>query len=76
MRDVLAAGGKVAAGHSATKPEILGVFIGFFIWFMLVLFLGKYLWNSVLIKLIPGIKPVTSVWQVFFLSILIGILKC
>ena len=76
MRDLLGGAVKVAAGQSATKPEMLGLFIGFIIWLVIVLFFGKYLWNNVLIKLIPGIKPVTSVWEILGLSILIGILKC
>jgi len=76
MRDVLSAGGKVYAGQPLTRPEILGVFVGFILWFFLILFFGEYLWNNVLIKLIPGVKPVTSVWQILGLSILIGILKC
>jgi hypothetical protein len=76
MRDVLSAGGKVYAGQPLTRPEILGVFVGFILWFFLILFFGEYLWNNVLVKLIPGVKPVTSVWQILGLSILIGILKC
>jgi hypothetical protein len=76
MRDVLSAGGKVYAGQPLNRPEILGVFVGFILWFFLILFFGEYLWNNVLVKLIPGVKPVTSVWQILGLSILIGILKC
>ena len=76
MRDLIGGAVKVIAGQSATKPEMLGLFIGFIIWLFIILFFGKYLWNNVLINLIPGIKPVTSVWEILGLSILICILKC
>lgn len=76
MKEVLMAGGKVMVGQSLTKPEVLGVFIGFILWLFILLFFGQYLWNNVLIKLIPGIKPVTSVWQIVGIVLLISILKC
>jgi len=76
MKETLGGAIKVATGQSVNKPEILGLFIGFIIWLLIVLFFGKYLWNNLLIKLIPGIKPITSVWQILGLTILISILKC
>lgn len=75
MKDVMQAGGKVIAGQSPTKPEILGVFIGYVIWLLVILFFGQYLWNNVLVKLVPAIKPVSNVWQILGVSILLGILR-
>jgi hypothetical protein len=42
--------------------------------FVLLLIVGKILWNSVLIKLFPFVSPVKSVWQVLGLSILLGLI--
>lgn len=76
MTNLIGGAIKVATGQSVSRPEMLGLFIGSIMWFTIVLFFGKYLWNNVLIKLIPGIKPVTSVWEILGLSVLVGILKC
>ena len=42
--------------------------------FILLLLVGKILWNSVLIKLFPFVQPVKSVWQILGLSILLGVI--
>ena len=67
-------GGKLISGNSLKKSALLELSISFIIWLLILLFFGKYLWNTVLIKLVPGIKPVTSMWQILGLSILAGIL--
>ncbi len=38
-----------------------------------LLFVGKYLWNNVLVDLISVAKPVKSVWQLLGLAILISL---
>ena len=44
-----------------------------FIFFTLIhLFVTKWLWNNVLVQLVPAIKRATSVWQMFGLSILMS----
>lgn len=51
------------------------VAIGSFIIIMLLLCLfGKYLWNSVLVVLIPAIKPATSVFQILGIYLLTGLM--
>ena len=42
---------------------------------LLLLFVGKYLWNNVLHVLVPGVKEAKSVWQILGLSILIMLLS-
>jgi hypothetical protein len=37
----------------------------------ILLFVGKYLWNEVLVSLVPGVKPAKSVFQILGLAILI-----
>jgi hypothetical protein len=39
-----------------------------------LLFVGKYLWNNVLVQLISFAKPVRSVWQLVGLSILLSLI--
>ncbi len=40
----------------------------------LILLAGKWLWNTVLVALIPAVKPAKSICQILGLAILIGLL--
>ena len=71
---LLQTGGRVLAGNSVSSKELLGVFIGFMIWLVIVLFLGKWLWNNILTKLVSGIKPVNNIWEILGLAVLINLL--
>jgi hypothetical protein len=42
---------------------------------LLLLLVGKYLWNTVLVTLMPFIKPAKSIWQILGLSILLGLIS-
>lgn len=44
------------------------------IWILLILWLGKYLWNNTLSRLVTVVKPMDNLWQMFGLIILTGIL--
>ena len=39
-----------------------------------VVFLGKYLWNTVLVDLVPGVKKATSAWQILGMYVLLNLL--
>ena len=53
------------------------VVISFVIVMLLLLLVGKFLWNNVAFKLLNGIvKPADSVWEILGLAILIKILFC
>ena len=53
------------------------IIISFVIVFLLLLFVGKYLWNNVAYKLFNGVvRPADSVLEILGLSILIRILAC
>ena len=41
---------------------------------VILLFIGKYIWNEVLIKLIPGINPLENPTQLLLLWVLINML--
>jgi hypothetical protein len=74
MQALFRGGAKVLSGNKVNGKEMFGLFIGMVIWLVFVLFLGRWLWNNILIKLIPGIKPITSIWQILGLSVLISLL--
>jgi hypothetical protein len=59
-----------APGHLA-----LVSFLTVTIIFLILLFFGKYLWNNVLVTLIPAIKPAKSVWQILGFAILLSLLS-
>ena len=42
----------------------------------LILLVGEYLWNNVLVKVTTGIKPVSSVWQILGIVILVKLILC
>ena len=53
------------------------IIVSFVIVLLLLLFVGKFLWNNVAFKLLNGIvKPADSVWEILGLAILIKILFC
>ena len=43
-------------------------------WIVLILWLGKYLWNNVLSRVVTVVKPMDNLWQMLGLMVLIGIL--
>ena len=49
-------------------------FLTILIILILLLLVGKYLWNGVLVALFPFVKPAKSIWQILGLSILIGLI--
>ena len=67
-----------ASVHSSDNEDVtknlLGSFIALLLAIVIILFIGKILWNDVLISLIPGIKPAKNIWQILGLYILISLL--
>ena len=43
-------------------------------WIVLIIWVGKYLWNNVLSRVVTVVKPMDNLWQMFGLIILTGIL--
>lgn len=52
----------------------LAAFIVFVIYIVIILLIGKFLWNIVLCKLISIAKPAESIWQILGLAILLHVL--
>ena len=55
--------------------EFLAVVIGFFIALVLLGFVGKYLWNNVIIELFTIAKPAKSFWQIVGLMIFVSLVR-
>jgi hypothetical protein len=43
---------------------------------LILLLIGEFLWNNVLVKVTTIFKPVTSVWQILGLLILVKLFCC
>lgn len=62
------------AEKSMTNRVAIVSLLTLMVMFLLILFLGKWLWNTVLVALVPAVKPAKSVWQILGLAILIGLM--
>lgn len=65
---------QTGVGYSPVRLAFIS-FITVAIIFMMIMFVGKYLWNNVVHELIPAIKPAKSIWQIFGLAVLISLLN-
>jgi hypothetical protein len=54
--------------------DVIVAIIMLVLWLLLLLLVGKYIFNNVLVKVIPAIKPIGTVWELFLLTILFNIL--
>ncbi len=66
--------GNGANGAPSAGRLALVSFLTVLFFFVVILFVGKWLWNVALVPLVPALKPAKSVWQILGLSILIGLL--
>jgi hypothetical protein len=55
--------------------DFLSIMIAFLIAFVILGFIGKLLWNSVVVELFTIAKPAKSFWQIIGLMILISLLR-
>lgn len=44
------------------------------IFLLILLYLGQYLWNNVLVKVCTVVKPVNNMWQILGIYVLLQIL--
>lgn len=63
-----------APAHKDTAKLALVSFLTLVVVLLLLLVVGKALWNSVLVDLFPFVKPAKSIWQILGLSILLGLI--
>lgn len=55
--------------------ELVASLLAFFIAVSIVAFVGKWLWNYVIVDLFSFAKPVASVWQIIGLMIFINLIR-
>ena len=67
--------GRVLMGKSVGTDFLVSL-VSYVIVLVLLLSLGKYLWNDVLVKLLTVVKPVKSIWELLGLQILLSLLLC
>ena len=56
--------------------EFIAALLAFVLAIILISFVGKMLWNEVVVELFSFAKPAKSVWQVLGLFIFASLLKC
>ena len=61
-------------GFTNDTINIISMLLVIIIWLLLLLFVSKYLWNEVLVKLVTVVKPASSVLQLLGLVILLEIM--
>lgn len=54
--------------------DFITLLISFIVVIILVSFLGKFLWNGVVVDLISVAKPAKSIWQIFGLMLFLGLI--
>ena len=58
-----------------TYVDFLSVVFAFILSLVILAFIGKYLWNNVVVDLISVAKPVKSFWQILGLMLLLSLLN-
>ena len=59
---------------SVTTAKYVAIFLALLLWLAVLLVVAQYLWNEVLCKLTTIVKPVSSVFQILGLVILLEII--
>ena len=68
------AGGTIPDTKDLLEKNPFLVLFSFIIIEIFVLCFGKWLWNNVVIQLVSGVKPATTIWQILGFSIIIKLL--
>ena len=60
--------------RTISNYQLIAAIISLLITQLLLLFLGKWLWNNYLVKTVTGVKPLESIVQLIAISFLIKLL--
>jgi hypothetical protein len=60
---------------NSDKTKMIAALVTLVLWILILLLLSKWLWNEVLCKMVTFTKPVTSVFQIVGLVILLQLIK-
>ena len=58
----------------ASYVDLTATLLGFIVGIVILAFVGKWLWNTVVLDLVAVAKPARSVWQIIGLSILVKLI--
>ena len=64
----------VGGQNDMSDDNLLVSLITLVVFVVILLFVGKYIWNEVLIKLVPGINPLENPTQLLLLWVLMNML--
>tara|TARA_B100001564_G_scaffold348044_1_gene349518 strand:- start:98 stop:355 length:258 start_codon:yes stop_codon:yes gene_type:complete len=64
----------VGGQNDMSDGNLLVSLITLVVFVVILLFVGKYIWNEVLIKLVPGINPLENPTQLLLLWVLMNML--
>jgi hypothetical protein len=67
-------GGFIGGQNDMSDGNLLVALITLVVFVVILLFVGKYIWNEVLIQVVPGIKPLENPTQLLLLWILLNML--
>ena len=65
--------GRSLVGRNGQSDGLVALVV-YLVSLLLILLFGKYLWNNVLVKLVPVVRPVNSVLEILGLHILFSLL--
>jgi hypothetical protein len=77
VSSIARAGVETFADTNAVDPSTRSLWvtgITFFVVLGLLLLFGQFLWNNVLVDLVPAVKPAKSIFQILGLSILVSLI--
>jgi hypothetical protein len=55
--------------------EIIATIVSFLIAVVIISFIGKWIWNNIILDLFTVVKPVKSIWQILGLMIFLALIR-
>jgi len=55
--------------------EIIASILSFLIAVIIISFIGKWIWNNIILDLFTFVKPVKSIWQILGLMIFLALIR-
>jgi len=55
--------------------EIIASIIAFLLALIIISFIGKWIWNNIILDLFTVVKPVKSIWQIIGLMIFLSLIR-
>jgi hypothetical protein len=55
--------------------EIIAAIVSFLIAVIIISFIGKWIWNNIVLDLFTIVKPVKSIWQILGLMIFLALIR-